>query len=396
MKIKEVVLTVPQITKLEDPNKQHDVRFCFVRVQDLPSNLPLDPNPRAQNLSSRVSHEIRNGLETESSLFHILNRGLTISASGIEHKNHTLKLMFQNENYGLIDGGHTYSIIQKYKDEIKDAYVKLEILTGIKPSELVKVAKARNTSAQVKSESLADLEGSFDWLKEVLHKEVYAHKIAWRENEQDKPIDCREIIGLITLFHPLFWDVDNPPIIGYTSKGKCLDLFTSSDKEIQVGFQSLKPIIPEILALYDHIHLKFADFYKKLGGYSGVLGEQKSSVKLGKVIEIKHYKEGFPLHYINEQGEFYFPDGWLFPIVAAHRALTVQRGATTFWRCSPRKFFDKYGAKLVEATLEASRNFGRNPNQVGKSKAHWTLLHEKVVNTVLRLTKGEEGKMIDL
>lgn len=435
MKTKPVKIPVgrEQISFLADPRNQgHDTLYALVKVRDLPMDLPLDVNPRAQNTASRVARQIATGLVDDSDIFHILNRGLTVTAYDADYdpKKELLTLQLASGFYGVLDGGHTYAVIRENAEpylnpekalpaepppakaegetnnieekadvppEFLDAFVRMEIIKGIKSDLVVDLARSRNTSAQVRDESLANLEGSFDWLKEVLAKTKFGELVAYKENEDDAkfPIDIREIIALLTLFHPNFQDFDHPPIMGYTSKGRCLDMFRDDAK----GYESLKPIIGDILKLYDYVHLKFADLYKEIGGFSAI-GEDikprtQRGVKLAKVTGVKAIKEGFPLYYLDEKAFYRFPDGWLFPVIAAMRGIASYR-QTVKWKADPFKFFDKVGKNLVSMTLETSLALGRNPNAVGKSRAHWIQLYERVTNAYLKMLNVDVEQEVKL
>lgn len=405
-----------KIVELLDPqNRGHNAYYAYVRVSDLPLDLPTDVNPRAQNLHSRVAREIGQGLVDESNVFHLLNRGLTITALGASYnpKKEELKLELAGSYYGLLDGGHSYAVIRKniepylVPDEedgklperpaFLDAYVRCEILTGVKSDLLVDIARSRNTSAQVKDESLANLEGSFDWLKDILNKTEFGPLIAYRENEDDSkyPIDIREVVALLTLFHPKFAEVEHPPVMGYTSKARCLELFRTEED----GYKMLRPIVGDILKLYDYIHLHFADLYKGIGGF-GSLSEddtkkKQRGIKLAKVIGVKQIKQGFPLYYMGEKTQYKFPDGWLYPMVAALRSV-VSYKTVARWKVDPFKFFDKIGKSLVKMTLETSISLGRNPNAVGKSGPHWMQLHERAMNSYLRLLNVDTDQDVKL
>jgi hypothetical protein len=421
--MKQVTIKVPheRFRAMKDPNgKHHDTAFALVRIGDLPANLPLEVNPRSQNTGSRVARQIAETLTEDPENFNLLNRGitLTVSESNYDNKKGELTLTFPNDrNYGVIDGGHTYRVITENKQaattedeadgngkkepDFFDGFVRLEILNGIKRLDLIaEVARARNTSAQVKEESLANLEGKFNWIKEAIAGESFASKIAWRENEDgdEMPIGVRELIGFATMFHPAFAESDNPPIISYGSKGRCMEMFVNEANE--AGYQRLHKILPNILKLYDYVHQQFERHYRSIGGFSGISGEeQKGKVKLGKVVEVKHYKDGgFPLYYLGTTAEFKFPDGWLYPVVASLRGLASFKGEKNpiKWKVDPFAYFEKYGKKLVELTLETSRAMGRNANAVGKSKGHWISLHDKVITKYLQLTGADEDKEVKI
>jgi hypothetical protein len=407
---KESIIQVPkgQMFRMPDPTGLgHDKIFAMVPVRSLPFDMPKEINPRPQDTDSKVAKDIAGGLNERSNVFHLLNRGITILAKEVDMRNNSLRIDFGNgDNFGVIDGGHTYEVIRENvqplleqpdgKSPLLDAYVQLEILTNIKHGLTVELAQARNTSAQVKTESLANLEGSFNWLKEIFDKTPFGPKIAYRENEdkREKPLDIREIIGFATMFHPVFEDSDTPPLVSYASKGKCLTMFTT--EAYQDGYQKLRAILPDILRFYDYTQLKFAELYEQIGGFGGMEDEgHKGRVKLGKVTEVKHIKSGYPLHYLDQTAFFRFPDGWLYPVVAAHRALVTYK-YNYKWKVDPFRFFDKYGKKLVQMTLEASKTLGRNPNAVGKSKAHWGQMHDKVITQFTKLSGVDTDKEIQI
>ena len=42
------------------------------------------------------------------------------------------------------------------------------------------------------------------------------------------------------------------------------------------------------------------------------------------------------------------------------------------------------GPVLVQATVQATKDIGRNPDVIGKNRTHWDRLHGKLANVVLR------------
>ena len=399
MKTKTVRISVgkEQVRKLVDPfGKASDAYYALVRVNDLPMDLPLDVNPRKQDVGSRVSRNIEETLLNKPDSFHLMNRGMCVIAKKMNYDNRSqiLELVIPEgtENYGVLDGGHTYQVIrknvQKHVDAASeevpaffDAFVRMEVMSGLPDELIVDIARARNTSAQVKGYSLANLEHKFEWLKEELADTSFGKLIAYRENEDDEqfPLDVMEVVALVTMYHPDFNDVDTPPIMAYSSKARCLEMFGDDAK--QAGYLSVRPIVKDILKLYDYVHLNFAKMYEKIGGFSALTddeGKQRKGVRLGKVTEVKQYENGFDLYYLGRTAEYRFPDGWLYPIVAALRALVDYKPQRTTWRMDPFTFFDKHGEKLVRMTLEAGRQLGRNPNAIGKNKPHWSALYDRV------------------
>lgn len=385
-----------QIRKIVDPyGHKRDRYIALVQIRNLPSDLPLDVNPRNQDTGSRVAKQIEQSLLNNYDTFHLLNRGMTVITRGIEYDNKsqllTLNIPEGSHEYGVLDGGHTYQVIRKNAladtvDEKKepqflDGHVNVEIMEGLPDDLIVDIARARNTSAQVKGFSLANLENKFDWIKVALDNEKFGNRIAYRENEDDRefPIDVMEVIGFATMFHPEFSDADNPPIMSYSGKGRCLEHFADDSK--QGGYLSMAPVLSDVLKLYDFIHLNFSSMYEEIGGFSGLShgeGDKRKGVKLGKVTEVKQYKDGFDLYYLGERAEYRFPDGWLYPVVGAMRALVDYKPQRTSWKTDPFDFFKKHGKKLVTMTLEAGKTLGRTPAAIGKNKPHWVQLHDRI------------------
>jgi hypothetical protein len=132
--------------------------YAYVKMRDLPLDLPLEVNPRAQNTQSRVARQIEAGLLDDSDVFHLLNRGITMTAldASYNEKKEELSIEVAGGYYGVLDGGHTYRVISKNiapylapdakkeeEPEFLDSFVRLEVLTGIKSDLLVDIARSR-------------------------------------------------------------------------------------------------------------------------------------------------------------------------------------------------------------------------------------------------------------
>lgn len=394
------------IRRIPDPtHRASESYFVFCRVQDLPRTIPLTPNPRAQNLKSRIAEWIRKGLDAQDGNFHLKNRGITISATGVEYNNRTglVKLLIDgtDEDQGIIDGGHTYAIIldrtsdpswTPVESPADQQYVRLEILTNVGPI-ASDVARARNTSIQVQEYSLANLEHRFEWIKARLRGKAYANLIAYRENEE-YPMDILDIVALLTLFNTDEFSDDRHPIEAYSSKAKCLQLYLKSEQ----GYRKLENVLPDILELYDYIHLRLKPIYNKVGGMSA--NEDASGPKagkFGKLTEITTLKRGTNrLYFLGEEIKYRAPDGWLYPMLGALRYLLREdNNGKLHWKVDdPKKFFDKYGERLVKITVETSRSLGRNPNAVGKSRNHWEQLYDKVRTIFIELLNVDTDRTV--
>lgn len=81
------------------------------------------------------------------------------------------------------------------------------------------------------------------------------------------------------------------------------------------------------------------------------------------------------------------PDGWMYPLLAAFRALLRWRDGKNrqvYWKTDPFKYFDTHGPELVADVVSQSEQLGNNPNATGKSRVLWSSLRIKVENRMLR------------
>jgi len=85
-----------------------------------------------------------------------------------------------DEDGGIVDGAHTAKIIEEANREETtpdEQYVEVYVRTGV-DSELVSdIARGLNTGIQVAPQSIYNIAGVFDWLKEEIQGESYEHKI---------------------------------------------------------------------------------------------------------------------------------------------------------------------------------------------------------------------------
>lgn len=372
---------VESLRKFTDPLTPHRVRyFAVVDTKSLPTDFPMETNPREQNLNSKVARKIRDGFlgpET-GTLFHLLNRGLLISAESVVFDNQTDELtivMSNTQTHGVVDGGHTYKVVTGNQAAVTEPrYITLEIMIGVE-DDFEAIAGARNTSVQVKEKSLAELEGKLENIKNAIKGLPFEADVAYKEFEE-KPIDVQDVVAVLTIFHN---DLHSShPVYTYSSKGRTLQVYLGDMN----GYKKLWPVAKEIMKLHDHIKRTFPDLYKETGGRPGALKE----------IGYKNGKLRWPLYFSNkvngdfERTAYDVPSGFVYPILGAMRFL-LDKDSTSGnykWKTDPLKFYDKVvGKKLVELTIEASSELGRNPMAVGKSSRHWEGLYNCVAATYL-------------
>ena len=131
-------------------------------VKDLPSDIPMDTNPRMQNEKTKVAKKIQSSLTNHTERnFYLLNRGMLLSAKSVTYNNadNVVSVLFEDSTvHGNVDGGHTYTIIKNFREQLEEGeqYVKIEVLTGIEDM-FEQLAAARNTSVQVTDQTIAEL-----------------------------------------------------------------------------------------------------------------------------------------------------------------------------------------------------------------------------------------------
>ena len=357
-------------------NSEMYIMICDVK--DIPKDIPMETNPREQKLNTAVAKKIRTSLINErSNNFYLLNRGLTVSAKSVEYdnKNDLATIEFEDSNvHGDIDGGHTYKIILEEQENLDygEQFVKIEVLTGVEDI-FQELAAARNTSVQVQDKSIAELENRFNIIKRAIEKEPYYNNIYFKENENGD-IDVADIISILNLFNiDKYPDKNENPILSYTGKGQCIKNYINTHKQYEDSLKNpyakMNNIIPDIFKLYDHLEKNMRKFYS-----NGV-----SNKKYGLVTGVttrKDGKEPFKTKFYKEEIDYLTPNGFIYPILGAFRALLKEDENGYYkWRKDPIKIMDKIGPELVSNTINMSRELGNNPNATGKNKTLWMNLY---------------------
>lgn len=365
--------------KSEYGEKEAMMYIAICDVKDLPDNIPMETNPREQRLQSGVSKKIRQSLLDPTELdFFLLNRGLVLSAKEVSFNNYSNEVTIVFEDFdihGNVDGGHTYKIILNNRDKLDPGqqYVKIEILTGVE-NIFQKLAAARNTSVQVKDQSIAELEDRFDIIKNVIADEPFKDRVFFKENDEGD-IDVSDILAILNLFNiDRYPNMESFPKESYTSKKKCIDNYINDHKDygetVDNPYVKMVPIMKDIFRLYDVIETNMSNYYRQKnpnGRYGAVKGV--SIPKNGETIYSKYY---------NTPMDASTPNGFLYPILGSLRALVIEEDGKYRWIKNPYQVIDKVGKDLVETTIERSRSLGNNPQSVGKDSGNWKTLYMTV------------------
>lgn len=399
MKTASTLIRFPVISfrKISTPNdeKLGKTYIAVVNVKDLPQEFDdwRALNPRDPKLSSGVSKKILETLEDQPDLFFLKNRGITILVEGVDFDNQssTLKVEMSDVSLnGLLDGGHTFRVIRSFidgmgQDELADinALVKLEILEGVRDrSDVIGIVEARNTSTQVKEQSIEELKETFAAIKETLRDKPYADRIAYKEHElledgSKKDIDIKEILSYLICFDTESFDKGRHPIKAYSTKAVLVEHFSSRKMEMAKYVK----LLPEILELRDEIYLELPGAYNKsanneVGGKFGKLTgvtDTSSKRRMSNVV----------LEFTGKKSHYRIPSGFIYPILASFRNLVGIDDDRCIWKGNPIKFFEDLKFDLAKRVGGQAKQLG-NPNKLGKDVATWQSCYDAVALEVLQ------------
>lgn len=349
--------------------------ILMVPVRGVPVGIPLDPNARVPNLNKQVYKDIRNSLLNEEgtpNTFHLKHKGITVVAEKVESVAEDGFRVTIDDGQGILDGGHTYTLILRERDgdvELpEDQFVKFEIITKVPNDWIPEMAGGLNTSVQVQAMSLENLKDSFEWMKDELGAD--GERIAWRENE-DGIMDARDLVSLLTAFNVFQFPNDQTtehPVMAYEKKSEALKLFQSTSAE----YRKLRPLLKDILVLHDTIR-DSSRLWNDAGGKFGLLA----------FVEAKKGKGEFAFPFTGRKAKYRLMNGALYPMLAAFRWMVDidPKSGQARWRGGFDKVIDRWEAsaeELLRMTAQTSNELGRNPNAIGKSRSHWANLHTRV------------------
>jgi hypothetical protein len=384
----ELRVSPKDIKRLDDPYDES--RFSYeaqIPITEAEKLIIGNANPRSQKTSSPIPKEIRQSLEHSPRNFHLMNRGVWIAAKKADYDNQTGVLRLycpqsDDERYGAVDGGHTLAVILEYLNDLKQdssikwsdgrpsiktiPYVPLHVRVGVEDV-LTDMVSSLNRSAQLKEYTLANYQDEFEELKELLKHESFFSQIDWKENGQGE-YDALTVIQRLTLFCNGLFPArkSKHPVIAYSSKAKCLDLFLANKHH----YLALQPIMGDCFRLPDQVEalLQRVSGSARYGGYGFVTKLKKA--KLAPSLR------GYPDNGLvkNWTTEHEVTSGVSFLITAALRVLVRGKndGTVSGWREDPIKFFLRHGRELFEPVTETDYD---NPNALGKNHDLWSTVY---------------------
>ncbi|MBF0841003.1 AIPR family protein [Staphylococcus lentus] len=366
-----------------------EVFHLWVDVMDIPSGFPTNVNPRDVKSNTKVYKKIVEGLKSSEESFFVNNRGILLSAKNvnIDEINNKIFLDLGNndeiEKYGVLDGGHTYNAILNHRStldpEVKQ-YVHLEIMTSVQ--EIDELSAARNTSVQVSDKAIAELADKFGFVKDAIKNEPYSKEIAYRENE-DKRLDAIDFVRLMYAFNAYkYKDNNQQPIQAYSGKAQVLkDYIKNYDDNIKNSdnrndYKQLAKLLPTITKLYDAIETDMRSAYLAL----------KPNGQFGKVKGIDYKEKGSQSKFYKNIVNYQITQGFIFPILSSFRALLeIKDDDSLSWIVDPIEVWKKTKVKLVNNTIEMSKQLGNNPQSTGKSSALWLQNYDAINSAKLQI-----------
>ncbi len=373
-------LTSPYKKGTDAESTFETIYYLLVDMKDLPSNIPLDVNPREPKMTTTVARSLLNAVTEPETDFYINNRGIVIAAKSLIFNSSlsevTVDLGDQSNDYdkyqyGILDGGHTYTAIMTKRDEIpKDIrkFVRIEVITNVQ--NITRLSDARNTSVQVSDMALFNLDDKFDNIKSSVAGQPYKDLIAYKDNE-NKPLHVAELLRLMYAFDIDKYPDDNAaPVQSYSGKAQ---VFKRYKQAFQTEFyQALVKQLPILVDLYDIIELEVPDKYISYKKAMGV-----SNPRFGSVRGIEPSKNA-KTEFLSKSTKYSVSSGYLYPIFGAFRSLLQfnEKTNSVSWLFNPLEIWSEIGLSLVQNTFETYTN----PQLAGKDKQLW-LSNYRIVET---------------
>lgn len=400
MAIRPFRFEVSEARSFKHPHLPNIQKHIFlIPARNLPRDVPQKANLReATGMNRAVYKDVRESLRGNEALpgtFDLLNLGITVIAEEVKAIDKRVFDVFIDDEYGIANGGHTAGLIWECQDDdtiAEGQHVELRIITGVDgPSEhtlRVDIARGQNTGIAVKPQSIFELDGAFQGIKDVIAPFHWSNDVAYRESDSND-IDIRELISALETMNV----VDFPnrsgkhPISAYEKWSIPLkkygdDFKENRDDPTQRKYAKFEPLLPDILWLYDIIRRDF------LRIYSEVVSNQAAKLN---IVEDAPRKAG---HWQFKFAELdphqrRLTKGAAYPILGAFRnyvEINPNSGLAEWVGGfkNVKSVWDRVGPDLVRETREATKSIGNAPDMLGKNRNHWANLYRTVENLFLR------------
>ncbi|WP_247738518.1 AIPR family protein [Lactiplantibacillus pentosus] len=320
-------------------------------------------------MTTSVAKQLIQAVKDTNSDFDVNNRGIVITAKKVSFETSTrlltLDLDDDRSQFGILDGGHTYTAIIEHRNEAPSdihKFVKLEIIVGDE-IDVATLADARNTSISVSDIALFELDEKFDFIKSAIADESYSKDVAYKDND-NKRIPISNLLKLLFAFNiKRYPDDSQVPVSAYSGKAA---VFKDYSKEYTINpniYSMLAPQLPKLVDLYEIIQKEIGTKYQQFKR-----DEEGKKAKFGLVRGVEK-RENSTTAYKQDVMDYDVSNGFLMPIFGAFRALLKFNDSKTavVWQFDPITVWNKSGVRLVQNTFDTDTN----PQQTGKSKTLW-------------------------
>lgn len=374
-------LTSPYRKGDKDESTFETIYYLLVDMKELPSNIPLDVNPREPKMTTNVARSLLAAVVEPETDFYINNRGIVIAAKTLTFNSTDSEVTIDigdqdNESdkslYGILDGGHTYTAIMRKRDEIPEdirKFVRIEVITNVQ--NITRLSDARNTSVQVSDMALFNLDDKFDDIKVSIAGQTYADLIAYKDNE-DKPIHVSELLRLLYAFDiDKYPDDNSAPVQSYSGKAQVFKRYKQAFES--PFYKSLTTQLPLLVELYDVIERELPEKYKDYKKAQGV-----TNPRFGSVRGIESLDTLAKTEFLATPTKYSVSSGYIYPIFGAFRSLLKfdETTGAVSWLFNPIDIWNEVGTSIVQNTFETYTN----PQLAGKDKQLW-LSNYRIVET---------------
>lgn len=365
----------------KDESTFETIYYLLVDMKELPADIPMDVNPREPKMTTNVARSLLAAVVEPETDFYINNRGIVIAAKALSFNSAnsevTIDIGNQNEDddkfqYGILDGGHTYTAIIQKRDEIPDdlrKFVRIEVITNVQ--NITRLSDARNTSVQVSDMALFNLDDNFEGIKAAVAGLKYADQIAYKDNE-NKPIHISEFLRLMYAFDiDKYPDDSAAPVQSYSGKAQVFKRYKAAFET--PFYKSLTKELPKLVELYDVIERELPERYKEYKKAQGV-----ANPRFGNVRGIESLAKEAKTEFLGSRTNYSVSSGYIYPIFGAFRSLLEfdKETGEVSWLFPPVDIWNEVGTALVQNTFETYTN----PQLAGKDKQLW-LSNYRIVET---------------
>lgn len=366
------------MTSKDDPFVNDlEVYYFLVSNDDIPLDLPLEPNPRKQNIDRKVYREITRSLEQgthdregDKTPFHLKNQGMLILANSVKKYDKGITVSFANGD-GIVNGGHSHKIVSTKKNVLREPqYIEVKILVNVPERYKVPMAKGNNTGIQTTQSTIHNLNGHYDWIKDIYaDKPNILNKIKFEQNDEGKPFSIEDMIATLAIFDPTIPE-PNAEHVGTGAPRHASNVYQNRnillenyEKNLE-DFEKFQDILPEIMQFRDYVQKRSPGIWNKKGGKAGrcdVFNNKNSLIFMEEVVDES------------------FDKAILYPILSSFRQLVEEKNGIYKWKVPYTKILDIFNDNahaLIKMTMESFYSHKSSISQVGRDKTHWDNLYK--------------------